>query len=78
MERITRVVLLVQLQVAEWAGRPGGWPLPGAREGQSTIEWVLIAATLAVGVVAALGVLTGAISDYFTSLANWLSARRPT
>ena len=48
-----------------------------SRPGQSTIEWVLITSSLAVGIVAALALLTGALTEYFTALAEWLRQRRP-
>lgn len=48
-----------------------------ARPGQGSVEWVLITAGLALGVATALAVLTGAINDYFTAIADWLRARRP-
>ena len=48
-----------------------------ARPGQGSVEWVLITAGLALGVASALAVLTGAINDYFTAIADWLRSHRP-
>ncbi|MCC6629014.1 MAG: hypothetical protein IT340_16620 [Chloroflexi bacterium] len=77
MDRVIRLVVLAQLRLAASIARHPALRLAGAREGQTTIEWVLIAATLATGVVVALGVLTGAISDYITALVDYLNTHKP-
>ncbi len=48
-----------------------------AHTGKGSVEWVLITAGLALGVASALAVLTGAINDYFTAIADWLRSHRP-
>lgn len=47
------------------------------RTGQSSVEWALITAGLAVGLAAVMTVLTGALNEYFTALADWLRLRKP-
>ena len=48
-----------------------------ARAGQSAVEWMLITSTIAVGLAAVLGLLNGAINEYFTALIEWLRAHKP-
>ena len=70
-------VYLLLAAAAEALGRACMSRQLAARPGQGSVEWVLITAGLALGVASALVVLTGAISDYFTAIADWLRNRRP-
>ena len=78
---MTRLLELSILIHCRMTGAIGRWvssrrALP-THEGQSTIEWVLITSGLAVGIVTILQLLTGALTEYFTALADWLRQHRP-
>lgn len=45
--------------------------------GQSAVEWALLTSGLALGLVAVIAALTGALNEYFTALAEWLRAHKP-
>ena len=47
-------------------------------EGATAIEYALIAGLMAVGLVAALGFLTGGLETFFTNLATFIKTKVPT
>ena len=78
MTRVLELYVLIRCRLTWAIGRWFSSRLARtSRPGQSTIEWVLITSSLAVGIVAALALLTGALTEYFTALAEWLRQRRP-
>lgn len=47
-------------------------------EGATAIEYALIAGLMAVGLVAAMGVLTGGLETFFTDLSDFIITKVPT
>ena len=78
---MTRLLELSILIHCRMTGALGRWlsrrRAPTTPTGQSTIEWVLITSSLAVGIVTILQLLTGALTEYFTAFADWLRQNRP-
>ena len=48
-----------------------------ARPGQGAVEYAFLTGAIAVGVAAALAVLTGALADYFQALVDFLNTHKP-
>lgn len=46
-------------------------------EGATAIEYALIAGLMAVGLVAAMGVLTGGLETFFTDLSTFIKTKVP-
>lgn len=47
-------------------------------EGATAIEYAVIAGVMAVGVVTAMGFLTGGLTNFFTGIAAFLATKTPT
>ena len=46
-------------------------------EGATAIEYAVIAGVMAVGVVTAMGALTGGLKEFFDGIADFLKAKTP-
>ena len=46
-------------------------------EGATAIEYAVIAGVMAVGVVTAMGALTGGLKDFFDGIATFLATKTP-